>query len=60
MERLGESKASNPVYQDFVTEMEKAPTTVDNKKNEGGGGGWFSSSLSYLWASGEAIRYKKH
>jgi len=53
--RLGDSKASNPVFQDFITEMEKSPS-VDTKKNESGG--WFSSVSSYLWASGGALSAK--
>eukprot|EP00026_Physarum_polycephalum_P002415 Phypoly_transcript_02421.p1 GENE.Phypoly_transcript_02421~~Phypoly_transcript_02421.p1 ORF type:complete len:551 (-),score=99.11 Phypoly_transcript_02421:89-1741(-) len=55
IERLGEGKVSNPVFQDFVEEMEKKPIVDNKKKNEGG---WFSSVSSYLWASGEAISAK--
>lgn len=55
-ERLGESKASNPVFQDFISEMEK--THISTNENNPPSGGWFSSVSSYLWTSGGALGAK--
>lgn len=54
MQRLGD-KASNPVFQDFITEMEK-PKPDASSLASAGSGGWFSSVSNFVWASSGALR----
>jgi len=55
VERLGESKASNPVFEDFIKEMEKKSA---EPQQHVAGSNWFSGISNYLWTSGGALSAK--